>query len=35
VKVGVWCAVSARRIVASVFLNDVKKILGKFFPVLK
>jgi hypothetical protein len=39
VKVGVWCAVSARRIVGPVFLKEkinremyVQVILGQFFP---
>jgi hypothetical protein len=41
VKVGVWCAVSARRIVVPVFYNEiincesyVRVILGQFFPEL-
>jgi hypothetical protein len=41
VKVGVWCAVSARRIVGSVFFNKtinceryIQIILGQFFPEL-
>jgi hypothetical protein len=41
VKVGVWCAVSARRIVALVFFNEkinceiyVQVILEQFFPEL-
>jgi hypothetical protein len=41
VKVGVWCAVSARKIVGPVFFNEkmnleryVKAILGQFFPEL-
>jgi hypothetical protein len=41
VKVGVWCAVSARRIVAPVFFNEtinwgryVQIILGQFNPEL-
>jgi hypothetical protein len=40
-KVGVWCAVSARRIVGPVFFNEtinceryVQVILGQFFPEL-
>jgi hypothetical protein len=42
VKVGVWCAVSARRIVGPVFFNEtinceryVQVILRQFFPELK
>jgi hypothetical protein len=42
VKVGVWYAVSARRIVVPVFFNEtinyeryVQVILGKFFPELQ
>jgi hypothetical protein len=41
VKVGVWCAVSARRIVVPMVLNEgvnceryVQIILGQFFPEL-
>jgi hypothetical protein len=41
VKVGVWCALSARRIVRSVFFNEtincekyVWVILGQFFSEL-
>jgi inhibitor of nuclear factor kappa-B kinase subunit alpha len=41
VKVGVWCALSARRIVGSVFFNEtinceryVQGILGQFFSEL-
>jgi hypothetical protein len=41
VKVGVWCAISARRIVGRVFFNEtinceryVQVILGQFFPKL-
>jgi hypothetical protein len=41
VKVGVWCAVIARRIVGPVFFNEtnfcdkyVQAILGQLFPQL-
>jgi hypothetical protein len=41
VEVGVWCTVSARRIVGSVFFNEtinceryVQVLLGQFFPEL-
>jgi hypothetical protein len=41
VKVDVWCAVNARRVVGPVFFNEtinckkyVQVILGQFFPQL-
>jgi hypothetical protein len=41
VRVGIWCAVSARRIVVSVFFNErdnceryVQVIFSNFFPGL-